>query len=61
MVDEYGVALSDLILVTGCDMTRQWATATQAGDRRDITVTLGSQVPGIGEGTFSSTAGWRTT
>ena len=55
------IKLCDLILVTGCDMTRQWATATYLRHNRDMSATLGAQVAPVVEAKFSLSAGWRTT
>ena len=55
------IKLCDLILVTGCDMTRQWATATYFRHSREMSATLGAQVPPVAEAKFSLSAGWRTT
>jgi len=48
-----------LILVTGCDLTRQWATATYCNNNREINTTLGAQVVSLAEAHFSLSAGWR--
>jgi hypothetical protein len=55
------IKLSDLILVTGCDKSRQWATATYFRHVREMSATLGAQVAPIVEAKFSLSAGWRTT
>ena len=54
------IELSDLILVTGCDLTCQWATATYFRSNREINAALGAQVPSVAEARFSLSAGWRT-
>ena len=53
--------LCDLILVTGCDMSRQWATATYFRHIREISGALEAQVAPVVEAKFSLSAGWRTT
>jgi hypothetical protein len=55
------IKLYDLILVTGCDMTRQWATATYFRHNREMSAALGAQVAPVAEAKFSLSAGWRTT
>lgn len=55
------IKLCDLILVTGCDMTRQWATATYFHHNREMSAALGAQVVPVAEARFSLSAGWRTT
>ena len=55
------IKLCDLILVTGCDLTRQWATATYFRSNREISGALGVQVTPVAEAKFSLSAGWRTT
>jgi hypothetical protein len=59
--EQEDIKLSDLILVTGCDMSRQWATATYFRHIREMSATLGAQVAPIVEARFSLSAGWRTT
>ena len=51
----------DLILVSGCDMTRQWATATYIRHNREMSAALRAQVAPVAEAKFSLSAGWRTT
>ena len=51
----------DLILVYGCDMTRQWATATYFRHNREMSAALGAQAAPVAEAKFSLNAGWRTT
>ena len=53
--------LCDLILVTGCDMTRLWAMATYFRHNREMSAALGAQVAPVAEAKFSLSAGWRTT
>jgi hypothetical protein len=55
------IKLYDLILVTGCDMSRQWATATYFRHFREMSAALGAQVAPVVEANFSLSAGWRTT
>jgi len=55
------IKLSDLLLVTGCDMTRQWATATYFRHNREMSATVGAQVAPIAEANFSLSTGWRAT
>ena len=55
------IKLCDLILVTGCDMSRQWATATYFRHIRETSAALGAQVAPVVEAKFSLSAGWRTT
>ena len=55
------IRLWDLILVTSCDLTRQWATATYFRSNRELSATLGAQAPPVAEAKFSLSAGWRTT
>ena len=55
------IKLYDLILVTGCDMTCQWATATYFGHDKGMSATLGAQGAPVAEAKFSLSAGWRTT
>jgi len=55
------IKLCDLILVTGCDLTRQWATATYFRSNREISAALGAQVAPVAEAKFSLSAGWSTT
>ena len=55
------IKLYDLILVTGCDLTRQWATATYFRNNREVSAALGAQVAPVAEAKFSLSAGWRTT
>ena len=55
------IKLCDLILVTGCDLTRQWATATYFRSNREISAAVGAQAAPVAEATFSLSAGWRTT
>jgi hypothetical protein len=46
-----------LVLVTGCDLTRQWATATYFRNNREIA--LGGGVASVASAHFSLSAGWR--
>ena len=55
------IKLYDLILVTGCDMSRQWATATYFRHIRGMSAALGAQVAPVVEAKFSLSAGWTTT
>ena len=55
------VKLYDIILVTGCDLTCQWATATYFRNNREISAALGVQVAPVAEAKFSLSAGWSTT
>jgi hypothetical protein len=55
------IELCDLILVTGCDMTRQWATATYFRHNREMSSALGAQVAPVAEVDFSLSEGWRIT
>ena len=55
------IKLSDLILVTGCDLTRQWAMATYFRRNREISAALAAQAAPVAEAKFSLSAGWRTT
>ena len=55
------IRLWDLILVTGCDLTRQWATDTFFRSNRELSATLAAQAPPVAEVKFPSSAGWRTT
>ena len=55
------IKLSDLILVTGCDLTRQWAMATYFSRNREISAALAAQAAPVAVANFSLSAGWRTT
>jgi len=55
------IKLHELILVTGCDLTRQWETATYFRNNQDINAALGTQVAPIAGANFSLSAGWRVT
>ena len=48
---------SDIILVTGCDTSSQWATATYYRNIREVTTALEAQTPVV-EVKFSISAGW---
>jgi hypothetical protein len=54
------IKLDDLILVTGCVLTRKWTTATYLSSTRTVNATLGAQVAPVAEFKFSLSAGWRT-
>ena len=54
------IKLDDLILISGCVLTRKWTTATYSRSDRAINATLGAQVAPVAEFKFSLTAGWRT-
>ena len=56
-----GIKLHDLILVTGCDMSRQWATATYFRNIREMSASLEAQVAPVVEAKFSLSTGWRAT
>jgi len=53
------IKLCDLILVTGCDLTSQWATATYSGTREEMSAPLGAEVVPLAKAEFSMSAGWR--
>ena len=53
------IKLHELILVTGCDLTRQWATATCSRNNRDINIALGAEGTPVVGANFSLSAGWR--
>ena len=55
------IELCDLILVTGCDLTRQWAMATYFSRNREISAALAAQAAPVAVANFSLSAGWRTT
>jgi hypothetical protein len=48
-----------LVLVTGCDLTRQWATATYFRNNRELTLGGGGGVASVASAHFSLSAGWR--
>ena len=48
-----------LVLVTGCDLTRQWATATYFRNNREIALGGGGGVASVASAHFSLSAGWR--
>ncbi|KAF8816224.1 hypothetical protein BYT27DRAFT_7077737 [Phlegmacium glaucopus] len=48
-----------LILVTGCDLTLQWATATYCRNNREIALAGGGGVASVADAHFSLSAGWR--
>lgn len=54
------IKLEDLILVTGCVLTRKWTTATYLSSTRTVNAAFGAQVAPVAEFTFSLSAGWRT-
>ena len=54
------IKLDDLILISGCVLTRKWTTATYFRSNRAINATLGAQVAPVAEFKFSLSAGWRT-
>ena len=49
-----------LVLITGCDLTRQWATATYFRNNREIGLGGGGGVASVASAYFSLSAGWRT-
>ena len=51
------IKLYDLVLVTGCDLSRQWAMASQFRDIGETNVTLRAQVAPL-EDEVSLSAGW---
>ena len=53
------IKLCDLILVTGCDLTFQWATATYSGTHQEMSAALGAQVAPLAKAEFSISEGWR--
>ena len=55
------IRLYDLILVTGHDLTQQWATATYFRNNREVSAALGVQGTPVASANFSLSAGWRTT
>ena len=59
-LDFEDIKLEDLILVSGCDLTRKWTTATYFRSNRAVNATLGAQVAPVAEFKFSLSAGWRT-
>jgi len=59
-LDFEDIKLEDLILVSGCDLTRKWTTATYSCSNRTVNATLGAQVAPVAEFKFSLSAGWRT-
>jgi hypothetical protein len=48
-----------LVLITGCDLTRQWATATYFRNNREIGLGGGGGVASVASAHFSLSAGWR--
>ncbi|KIM42735.1 hypothetical protein M413DRAFT_26736 [Hebeloma cylindrosporum] len=48
----------DLVLVTGCDLTSHWATATYVKRDQGIDASLGADVAPVANATFSLTGGW---
>ena len=55
------IELCDLILVTGCDLTRQWAMAAYFRRSRQINAALTAQAAPVAVANFSLSAGWSTT
>ena len=51
------IELCDLILVTGCDLTRQWAMATYFSRNREISAALAAQAAPLAVANFSLSAG----
>lgn len=47
-----------LVLVTGCDLTRQWATATYFRNNREIALGVGGGVASVASANFSLSTGW---
>ncbi|KDQ54312.1 hypothetical protein JAAARDRAFT_697179 [Jaapia argillacea MUCL 33604] len=62
-VDQCGceIEVSDLILVTGCDLTTQWAMAAFSTTDVRASASVGGQVPGAISAKFSLKGGWTTT
>ena len=53
------IKLHELILVTGCDPTRQWETATYFRNNQNINAALGARADPIAGANFSLSAEWR--
>jgi hypothetical protein len=51
---ERDIKLQDLILVTGCDLTRQWTTETYFRNNREINAALKAEVDPVAKVKFSS-------
>ncbi|KDQ57869.1 hypothetical protein JAAARDRAFT_250106 [Jaapia argillacea MUCL 33604] len=60
-VEEQGllVQLSDIVLVTGRDLTTRWSMAAFANSSMSLGGTVSAQVPGAVSATFSVSAGWQ--
>ncbi|KZT29967.1 hypothetical protein NEOLEDRAFT_1174934 [Neolentinus lepideus HHB14362 ss-1] len=56
----FGIELSDLFLVTGCDRTTQWATAVFRNYSSDISASASIAVPEMGGGSAQWSSRWET-